>query len=82
MPLLVRRELKLLSGFWGPLYIVKTLGQGTTPINPSKAALGGGITLGLGTLFGIPVSTTPPLFNGNGATIRAGTRLDLASRII
>lgn len=62
--------------------IVKTLGQGTTPINPSKAALGGGITLGLGTLFGIPVSTTPPLFNGNGATIRAGTRLDLASRII
>lgn len=36
--------------------IVKTLGQGTNSINPSKAALGGGITLGLGTLFGIPTS--------------------------
>ncbi|MGB8146133.1 MAG: hypothetical protein WCF05_13345, partial [Chromatiaceae bacterium] len=58
------------------------LGQGTNSINPSKAALGGGITLALGTLFGIPISTLPPLFNGNGANIRAGTRLDLASRVI
>ena len=59
--------------------IVKTLGQGTTPINPSKAALGGGITLGLGTLFGIPVST--PLLYSTATALTLGLGLAWTWRV-
>jgi inorganic phosphate transporter, PiT family len=75
--------------YLGGWRIVKTMGSKITkltPITGSNAALGGGITLGLATFFGIPVSTTHTI---TGSIVGVGAsrgfhavRWGIASRIL
>jgi PiT family inorganic phosphate transporter len=75
--------------YLGGWRIVKTMGSKITkltPVSGSNAALGGGITLGLATMAGIPVSTTHTITGsifGVGSTRgKYAVRWGLAGRIV